>query len=108
MNWKIAILLLSLTVIFSVKTSATEKTYAGTYTTETIRQLWQMCSVAHQQAKVDPVIYFQQCDCAVDTMRQNYDNSSVFLTMEKPESEKLSVLIRLNCNEYRISGGRTQ
>ena len=87
-------LLLSLTVIFSVKISATEKTYAGTYTTETIRQLWQMCSVAHQQAKVEPVIYFPQCDCAVDTMRQNYDNSSVFLTMEKPESEKLSVLVR--------------
>jgi len=101
-------LLLSLTVIFSVKISATEKTYAGTYTTETIRQLWQMCSVAHQQARVEPTVYFPQCDCAVDTMRQNYDNSSVFLTMGKPESEKLAVLVRLNCNEYRISGGRTQ
>jgi hypothetical protein len=41
-------------------------------------------------------------------MRKNYDNASVFLTMEKPESEKLAVLVRLNCNEYRLSGGRTE
>jgi len=67
-----------------------------------------MCSVAHQQARVEAIVYFPQCDCAVDTMRKNYDNASVFLTMEKPESEKLAVLVRLNCNEYRLSGGRTE
>jgi len=41
-------------------------------------------------------------------MRQNYDNSSIFLTMEKPESDRLSTLIRLNCNEYRLSGRGTE
>jgi len=105
---KILILLLSLMLVFCAKISATEPKYSGNYTTETIRQLWQMCSVAHQQARVDPTVYFPQCDCAVDTMRKNYDNASVFLTMEKPESEKLAVLVRLNCNEYRLSGGRTE
>ena len=108
MNWKIAILLLSLSLVFSIKTLATEKTYAGTYTTETIRQLWEMCSLAHIQARVSANVYRRSCDCAVDTMRQNYDNSSIFLTMEKPESDKLSTLIRLNCNEYRLSGRGTE
>lgn len=108
MNWKIAILLLSLTVTFSVKISATEPRFSGNFTTETIRQLWQMCSIAHQQARVSPAIYFPHCSCAVDTMRENYDNASVFKYMEKPESEKLAVLVRLNCNEYRLSGGRTE
>jgi len=91
-----------------MKTLATKPNYAGTYTTETIRQLWEMCSLAHMEAKVSANVYRRNCDCAVDTMRKNYDNSSVFLTMEKPESDKLSTLIRLNCNEYRISGGRTE
>ena len=108
MNWKILILLLSLSLVFSMKISATEKTYAGTYTTETIRNLWEMCSLAHQQAKVSANVYRPSCDCAVDTMRKNYDNSSVFFTMAQTESDRLSTLIILNCNEYRLSGGRTQ
>ena len=108
MNWKIAILLLSLILVSLTKISATEKTYAGTYTTGTIRQLWEMCSLAHMEARVSANVYRPSCDCAVDTMRKNYDNSSVFLTMKKPESDRLSTLIRLNCNEYRLSGGRTE
>ena len=108
MNWKIAILLLSLSLVFSIKTSATKPKFAGTYTTETIRQLWEMCSLAHMQARVSANVYRPSCDCAVDTMRQNYDNSSIFLTMEKPESDRLSTLIRLNCNEYRLSGRGTE
>ena len=102
LNWKIVILLLSLTVISCTKITQTEPKYSGNFTTEHIRELWQMCSVAHQQVKVNPVVYYQQCDCAVDTMRQNYDNATVFKDMKKPESEELAVIVRLNCNEYKL------
>lgn len=74
------------------------------FTTEHIRELWQMCSMSHQQARVDPKIYYPHCDCAVDTMRENYDNATVFQYMDKTESNKLSTLIRLRCNEWRIKG----
>jgi hypothetical protein len=84
-----------------VKILATEPKFSGNFTTEHIRELWQMCSIAHQQAMVDPAVYFPQCDCAVDTMRKNYDNASVFKYMKKPESDRLATLVRLNCNEYR-------
>ena len=101
---KIPILILCLSLIYCAKISATEQKYSGNFTTEHIRELWQMCSIAHQQARVDPTIYFPHCDCAVDTMRENYDNASIFKYMEKSESEKLSVLVRLNCNKYRLNG----
>ena len=81
-----------------------ELKFSGNFKTQDIRELWQMCSVAHQQAKVAPTIYFPHCDCAVDTMRRNFDNASVFRYMKKPNSEKLAVLVRLSCNEYRTNG----
>ncbi len=103
LSLKILILILSLSLISSVKISATEPKFSGNFTTEHIRELWQMCSIAHQQARVSPTIFYPHCDCAVDVMR-TYDNASVFKDMKKPESEKLSVLVRLNCNEYRNLG----
>jgi hypothetical protein len=83
-----------------------EMKFSGNFTTEHIRELWQMCSIAHQQARVDPAIYYPHCDCAVDTMRENYDNATVFQYMDKTESNKLSALVRLKCNEWRIKGAR--
>jgi len=41
-------------------------------------------------------------------MRQNFDNSTEVETMKKAQSDELATLIRLNCNEYRISGRRTK
>lgn len=94
---------MTLSLILSLPSTAVpSKKFSGNFTTEHIRELWQMCSVAHQQARVNPVVYYQQCDCAVDTMRENYDNATVFKDMKKPESEKLAVLVRLNCNEYKL------
>lgn len=85
-----------------------ELKFSGNFNTEDIREMWQMCAVAHQQVRVDPTIYFPHCDCAVDTIRKNFDNASVIRYMKKPHSEKLAVLVRLNCNEYTINYGASK
>jgi len=108
LNLKIAILLLSLNLISCVKTSQTEQTFSGNFTTAHIREYWQICSIAYRRIQTPEQIYYPLCDCAVDTMRQKFDNSTKVETMKKAQSDELATLIRLNCNEYRISGRRTK
>ena len=98
---KIAILSLSLSLISCAKISQIEPKFSGNFKTEHIRQSWQMCSVAHQKAKVSQVVYYQLCDCAVDTIRTRFKDGFVLQNINKTESDELAVLIRLNCNEYR-------
>ena len=98
---RILVLLLSLILVSCAKTSQIEQPFAGNYRTETIRQLWQMCSLSHQGAKIPQHIYYPICDCAVDTMRENYDNATILTEVDKKTSDELSVLIRLNCNSWR-------
>ena len=81
-----------------------EMKFSGNFTTENIRISWQMCSMSYQRLGVAQGVYYPLCDCAVDTMRANYDNVTVFQDMSKTESTKLSTLIRLRCNEWRIKG----
>jgi len=81
-----------------------EAKFSGNFSTENIRMSWQMCASAYQRLNVEPISYYPLCDCAVDTMRENYDNVTVFQTMGQAESKKLSALIRLKCNEWRING----
>ena len=103
MNLKTAIfwLSLSLTLIFPT-TAATSKELAGSFKTGTIRELWQACSVAHQNMNTPQHIYYRLCDCAVDIMRANYDNVITLQKMTLEESKKLAVIVRLNCNKYRF------
>lgn len=105
LNWKIliSIVFLSLILIFP-STGLTSKKQPGTFKTEHIRELWQMCSVAHQSMNTPQHIYWKLCDCAVDVMRVNYDNVTTIQHMSTEESKKLAVLIRLHCNEWRTDG----
>ena len=80
----------------------TSKELLGTFKTETIRELWQACSVAHQSMNTPQHIYYRLCDCAVDVMRVNYDNVTKIQKMSLEDSKQLAVLLRLNCNDYRF------
>ena len=80
----------------------TSKKSSGAFKTETIRELWQMCSVAHQSMNTPQHIYYRLCDCAVDVMRTNYDNITKIQRMTLEESKQFAVIIRLNCNDYRL------
>ncbi len=75
--------------------------FSGNFTTEHIRQSWQMCSVTHQQAKVSQAVYYPLCDCAVDTIRARFKDGVVLQNINKTESDELAVLIRLKCNEWK-------
>lgn len=103
LNLKAVILsvILLLTLIFP-STALTSKKSSGTFKTETIRELWQMCSVAHQSMNTPQHIYYRLCDCAVDLMRTNYDNATKIQQMSLEDSKRFAVLIRLNCNNYRF------
>ena len=81
-----------------------ETKFSGNFSTEDIRISWLMCSSAYQKLNIAPSKYYPMCDCAVDVMRKNYDNVTVFETMIQAESNKLAVLIRLQCNEWKIDG----
>ena len=83
-------------------TYVTSKESSGAFKTGIIRELWQACSVAHQNMSTPQHIYYRLCDCAVDIMRANYDNVITLQKMTLEESEKLAVIIRLNCNDYRF------
>ena len=61
-----------------------------------------MCSVTHKLAGVAGHIYYQICDCAIDVMRERFDNESSIRSMSPKESAELSVLVKLNCNEYKL------
>ena len=103
MNLKIAIFLLSLSLsLIFLTTAVTSKELHGTFKTETIRELWQACSVAHQSMSTPQHIYYRLCDCAVDVMRVNYDNVTKIQKMSLEDSKQLAVLLRLNCNDYRF------
>ena len=109
MNLKTVILLLSLSLsLMLMSTFATSKESNGTFKTETIRELWQACSVAHQSMNTPQHIYYRLCDCAVDVMRANYDNVTKIQKMSLEDSKQLAVLLRLNCNDYRFDGRRTE
>ena len=105
LNWKIliSIVFLNLILIFP-STGLTSKKPPGAFKTETIRELWQACSVAHQSMNTPQHIYYQLCDCAVDVMRVNYDNVTKIQHMSVEESEKLAAIVKLNCNEWRFNG----
>ncbi len=60
-----------------------------------------MCSAAYLKIRTPQNIYYPLCDCAVDVMRENYENPKVFKDEVFKDSKQLSVLIRLNCNEFR-------
>ena len=103
MNLKILILLLSLSLSLIFPSIAwTSKKFNGTFKTETIRELWQMCSVTHKLAGVAGHLYYQICDCAIDVMRERFDNESSIRSMSPKESAELAVLVKLNCNEYKL------
>ena len=103
LNLKIVTLLLILSLTLMLKsTSVTSKELAGSFKTVTIRELWQACSVAHQNMNTPQHIYYRLCDCAVDIMRANYDNVITLQKMTLEESKKLAVIVRLNCNKYRF------
>jgi len=93
--------ILLLTLMFP-SIALTSKKSHGNFKTETIRELWQMCSVAHQSMNTPQHIYYRLCDCAVDVMRTNYDNVTKIQRMTLEESKQFAVLIRLNCNDYRF------
>ena len=99
----ISIVFLSLSLI-SISTVVISKEWPGNFKTETIRELWQACSVAHQSMSIPQHIYYQLCDCAVDVMRANYDNVTKIQQMSLEESKKLAVIVRLNCNEWKFNG----
>ena len=103
LNLRTRILLLTLILNLMLPSIAlTSKKSSGTFKTETIRQLWQACSVAHQNMSTPQHIYYRLCDCAVDVMRTNYDNVTKIQKMSLEESKQFAVLIRLNCNDYRF------
>ena len=108
LNWKIAILLLSLTAISCTKIAQTEQNFSGGFTTAQVRESWQMCSIVYKRIRTPEQIYYPLCDCSVDTMRQNFNGVKAVETMSKEQSNKLATLIRLNCNEWRMSGRRTE
>ena len=105
LNLKIVILsvFLSLTLLFP-STAVTSKKSPGSFKTETIRELWQACSIAHQSMDTPQHIYYQLCDCTVDVMRVNYDNVTKIQYMTTEEAKKLAVIVKLNCNEWRFNG----
>lgn len=105
LNWKIVILsvCLSLILIFQ-STVVISKESSGAFKTETIRELWQACSVAHQNMNTPQHIYHQLCDCAIDVVRMTYDNVTKVQQMSLEESKKLAVIVRLNCNEWKFNG----
>ena len=104
LSLKILILLLTLSLISCAKTSPIEQPFAGNFATKTIRELWQMCSISHQRAKVPERIYYPICDCAVNYMRGHFENETFLKEADKKTSDELSVLIRLNCNNFKLNG----
>ena len=93
--------ILSLTLIFP-STAWTSKKFAGNFKTEHIRELWQVCSVAHQSMNTPQHIYFRLCDCAIDVMRTSFDNESSIRGMTPKQSAELAVLVKLNCNKWKF------
>jgi len=98
---KILILLLSLSLISCQKTSQTDLKPVGNFKTAIIRSLWHQCSQTYARIKTPPQIYYPLCDCAVDVMIEQFNSVVEIQKLNKQKSEQLSVLIRLNCNEYR-------
>ena len=80
----------------------TSKKFNGTFKTEHIRQLWQVCSVAHQSMNTPLHIYLRLCDCAIDVMRTSFDNESSIRSMTPKESAELAVLVKIHCNEWKL------
>jgi hypothetical protein len=103
LNLRTRILLLTLILNLMLPSIAlTSKKFSGNFKTETIRQLWQMCSASQQKAGVPPHIYTQTCDCFIDQMRTDFDNSTVLQNMGQQDADELAVILRLSCNKYKI------
>ena len=103
MNLKIAILLLSLNLILVFpSTAVTSGKFSGTFKTEHIRELWQVCSIAHQSMNTPLHVYLRLCDCAIDVMRTSFDNESSIRGMTPKESAELAVLVKLHCNKWKF------
>lgn len=102
LNLRIAILLsiLVLTLILP-STALTSKRFSGTFPTEKIRILWQMCSTNHKMMKFPENIYFPICDCYIDSIRERYLDSSELDNMTKKDGDELAAVLRLSCNRYR-------
>ena len=103
MNLKIVTLLLALSLsLLLPATALTSKKFSGTYRTETIRELWQMCSLSQKMNGVAQHIYYPICDCMVDVMREHYDNATVLKDMKKNQADELAALLKLSCNKWKL------
>ena len=103
LNWSLGLFVTLILILSLPSTVVPSKKSVGNFKTEHIRELWQLCSVSQRMNGVPQHIYFPICDCMLDTMRINYDNSTVLRDMEKHQAEELAVLLRLSCNKYRTS-----
>ena len=81
LNWKILTLKLILLLILTgctkpnpVKTEVIPPQFNGNYTTQVVRQLWQMCSWNFQmkQPSLSPIMRQILCDCYTDTIRADF------------------------------------
>ena len=107
LNW-IMVLFVTLSLTLSLPSTAVpSKKFAGNFKTEHIRELWQVCSVAHQSMNTPQHIYYRLCDCAIDVMRTAFDNESSIRGMTPKQSAELAVLVKLNCNDWKFDENET-
>ena len=92
----IIIVLLSACTI-PVEVKAPEKaTHDTEYSTQDIREMWQMCSVQYQAVGVSQLEYYYLCDCAVDYMKKNLERGKV-LILTPSESKELGLILKKEC-----------
>ena len=101
LSW-ITVLFVTLILILGLPSTALpSKKFSGNFKTETIRELWQMCSVNHKMKGFPQNVYYPICDCFIDRIRSRFDNSIQLDNMTKIEGDELATVLRLSCNTYR-------
>ena len=101
LSWSLGLFVTLILILSLPSTALPSKKYSGNFNTESIRILWQMCSVNHKMQGYPQNVYYPICDCFIDCIRSRYDNSTEIDNMTKTEADELATVLRLSCNTYR-------
>jgi hypothetical protein len=96
----IIVLLAGCTIPVEVK-KPEKATHDIEYSTQNIREMWQMCSIQYQAAGVSQVEYYYLCDCAVDYMKRNIEQKKIS-TLTPSQSTALGLVLQKECPKQEI------
>lgn len=96
----VIVLLSSCTIPVEVK-EPEKTTHDVEYSTQNIREMWQMCSIQYQAAGVSQLEYYYLCDCAVDYMKKNIKHKMIS-TLTPSQSTALGIVLQKECPRQEV------